>query len=29
MREAGYWVTRRNSVIEQIATAPADTEATS
>jgi cobaltochelatase CobN len=29
MREAGYWVTRRNSVIEGIATAPADTEATS
>jgi cobaltochelatase CobN len=29
MREAGYWVTRRNSVIEHIATAPADTEATS
>jgi len=29
MREAGYWVTRRNSVIEGIAAAPADTEATS
>jgi cobaltochelatase CobN len=29
MREAGYWVTRRNSVIEDIAAAPADTEATS
>jgi len=29
MRAAGYWVTRRNSVIEGIAAAPADTEATS